>query len=118
MFAGMMVGAIGWGTCTSICVFRPNVYRSIHLLGSDLVGRSAAFNGTLFFTSLFGLLASFANSFPTLCLALFFLGSSVGVSNHDSYLPGAREADLRFRRDLCPPTALCFLNICRRTNNI
>ncbi|KAF9543339.1 MFS general substrate transporter [Agrocybe pediades] len=62
MFAGMMLGAIGWGTC------------------SDLVGRSAAFNGTLFFTSLFGLLASFANSFPTLCVALFFLGSSVGGS--------------------------------------
>ncbi|KDR82970.1 hypothetical protein GALMADRAFT_238679 [Galerina marginata CBS 339.88] len=62
MFAGMMVGAIGWGTC------------------SDVVGRSAAFNGTLFFTAVFGLLASFANSFSTLCIALFFLGSSVGGS--------------------------------------
>ncbi|CAA7262874.1 unnamed protein product [Cyclocybe aegerita] len=62
MFAGMMIGAIGWGTC------------------SDLMGRSTAFNLTLFFTALFGLLASFANSFPTLCIALFFLGSSVGGS--------------------------------------
>ncbi|KAF8158011.1 major facilitator superfamily domain-containing protein [Crassisporium funariophilum] len=62
MFAGMMIGAIGWGTC------------------SDLMGRSTAFNATLFFTAIFGLLASFANSFATLCIALFFLGSSVGGS--------------------------------------
>ncbi|KAF8125767.1 MFS general substrate transporter [Boletus edulis] len=62
MFAGMMVGAIGWGTC------------------SDLMGRSAAFNATLFFTALFGILASFASSFWSLCLLLFFLGSAVGGS--------------------------------------
>ncbi|TFK33035.1 MFS general substrate transporter [Crucibulum laeve] len=62
MFAGMMIGAIGWGTC------------------SDLMGRSTAFNATLFFTALFGILASFANSFLTLCIALFFLGSAVGGS--------------------------------------
>ena len=43
------------------------------------MGRSTAFNATLFFTAVFGLLASFANSFLTLCVALFFLGSSVGV---------------------------------------
>ncbi|KAF8895585.1 major facilitator superfamily domain-containing protein [Infundibulicybe gibba] len=62
MFAGMMFGAVGWGTC------------------SDLLGRSAAFNATLFFTSLFGLMASFVNSFPALCVLLFFLGSAVGGS--------------------------------------
>ncbi|KAL0961499.1 hypothetical protein HGRIS_006441 [Hohenbuehelia grisea] len=62
MFAGMMFGAIGWGTC------------------SDLLGRSAAFNATLFFTALFGLLASFTKSFTSLCVVLFFLGSSVGGS--------------------------------------
>ncbi|ESK88018.1 membrane transporter [Moniliophthora roreri MCA 2997] len=62
MFAGMMFGAIGWGTC------------------SDLMGRSVAFNATLFFTSLFGILAAFANSFTSLCAILFFLGSSVGGS--------------------------------------
>ncbi|KAF9222968.1 MFS general substrate transporter [Gyrodon lividus] len=62
MFAGMMVGAVGWGTC------------------SDLVGRSAAFNATLFFTALFGMLASFAHSFWMLCVLLFFLGSAVGGS--------------------------------------
>lgn len=62
MFAGMMVGAVGWGTC------------------SDMMGRSTAFNLTLFFTALFGMLASYANSFFTLALCLFLLGSAVGGS--------------------------------------
>ncbi|KAG1732313.1 MFS general substrate transporter [Suillus lakei] len=62
MFAGMMFGAVGWGTC------------------SDLLGRSAAFNATLFFTALFGILSSFAWSFWSLCILLFFLGSAVGGS--------------------------------------
>ncbi|TFK52346.1 MFS general substrate transporter [Heliocybe sulcata] len=62
MFAGMMVGAVGWGTC------------------SDMMGRSTAFNLTLFFTAVFGILASFANSFFTLALSLFLLGSAVGGS--------------------------------------
>ncbi|KAH7915443.1 major facilitator superfamily domain-containing protein [Hygrophoropsis aurantiaca] len=62
MFAGMMFGAVGWGTC------------------SDLMGRSAAFNATLFFTAVFGILSSFATSFWTLCVLLFFLGSAVGGS--------------------------------------
>jgi len=62
MFAGMMFGAIGWGTC------------------SDLMGRTTAFNATLFLTSVFGVLASCANSFGWLCTALFFLGSAVGGS--------------------------------------
>jgi len=68
MFAGMMVGAIGWGTC------------------SDLVGRSAAFNATLFFTAVFGILASFASSFWSLCMLLFFLGSAVGVRSSSSHV--------------------------------
>lgn len=62
MFAGMMFGAVGWGTC------------------SDLLGRSTAFNATLFFTALFGILSSFAWSFWSLCILLFFLGSAVGGS--------------------------------------
>ncbi|KAG6919261.1 hypothetical protein DXG01_008057 [Tephrocybe rancida] len=62
MFAGMMFGAIGWGTC------------------SDIMGRSAAFNATLCFTAAFGLLASFTTSFTGLCVVLFFLGSAVGGS--------------------------------------
>ncbi|KDQ62758.1 hypothetical protein JAAARDRAFT_149872 [Jaapia argillacea MUCL 33604] len=62
MFGGMMFGAIGWGTC------------------SDLIGRSAAFNLTLCFTALFGLLASYVNTFTGLCVVLFLLGSAVGGS--------------------------------------
>ncbi|KAI0695996.1 major facilitator superfamily domain-containing protein [Cytidiella melzeri] len=62
MFAGMMFGAVGWGTC------------------SDLMGRTAAFNATLFLTAVFGVLASFANTFTSLCIALFLLGSAVGGS--------------------------------------
>ncbi|KAG2009508.1 membrane transporter, variant 3 [Coprinopsis cinerea AmutBmut pab1-1] len=62
MFGGMMIGAVGWGTC------------------SDLMGRITAFNATLFLTAIFGILASLSNSFVTLCISLFFLGSSVGGS--------------------------------------
>ncbi|CDO69845.1 hypothetical protein BN946_scf184884.g4 [Trametes cinnabarina] len=62
MFAGMMFGAVGWGTC------------------SDLMGRTTAFNATLFLTAVFGIFASFASSFGWLCVSLFFLGSSVGGS--------------------------------------
>jgi MFS family permease len=61
MFFGMMFGAVGWGTC------------------SDLMGRSTAFNATLFFTALFGILAGFAPNFFWLCVTLFLLGSAVGV---------------------------------------
>lgn len=62
MFAGMMIGAVGWGSC------------------SDLLGRSTAFNLTLCFTAIFGLAASYAPTFSMLCIALFFLGTSVGGS--------------------------------------
>lgn len=43
------------------------------------MGRTTAFNATLFLTSAFGMFASFANTFVLLCIALFFLGSAVGV---------------------------------------
>lgn len=62
LFCGMMFGAVGWGTC------------------SDLMGRSTAFNATLFFTSLFGLLASLSWSYTSLCVLLFLLGTAVGGS--------------------------------------
>ncbi|KAG7444386.1 MFS general substrate transporter [Guyanagaster necrorhizus] len=62
LFCGMMFGAVGWGTC------------------SDLMGRSTAFNATLFFTSLFGLLASLSWSYTSLCVSLFLLGTAVGGS--------------------------------------
>jgi hypothetical protein len=50
------------------------------LPGSDVLGRTAAFNGTLVLTAVFGVSAAFAPSFPLLCLALLFLGTAVGVS--------------------------------------
>ena len=56
-----------WGTST------------VRRTGSDLLGRSMAFNGTLLFTSLFGLGAAITTSFWSLCVALFLLGSAVGV---------------------------------------
>ncbi|CAE6484302.1 unnamed protein product [Rhizoctonia solani] len=62
MFCGMMFGALGWGSC------------------SDVVGRSMAFNLTLAFTSLFGILACLATSFVGLCFFIFLLGSAVGGS--------------------------------------
>jgi hypothetical protein len=43
------------------------------------MGRSTAFNATLFFTSVFGVASSLATTFPMLCTAIFFLGSAVGV---------------------------------------
>lgn len=64
MFGGMMFGALGWGAC------------------SDVVGRSMAFNLTLAFTSLFGVLACLSTSFVGLCFFIFLLGSAVGVSGH------------------------------------
>ncbi|KAG9128485.1 hypothetical protein FRC07_009709 [Ceratobasidium sp. 392] len=62
VFCGMMIGALGWGSC------------------SDVIGRRMAFNLTLAFTGLFGVLACFANSFVTLCFLLFLLGTAVGGS--------------------------------------
>ncbi|KAG8768990.1 hypothetical protein FRC12_005235, partial [Ceratobasidium sp. 428] len=62
VFCGMMIGALGWGSC------------------SDVVGRRMAFNLTLAFTGLFGVLACFATSFGMLCFFLFLLGTAVGGS--------------------------------------
>ncbi|GAA5955345.1 hypothetical protein JCM21900_005777 [Sporobolomyces salmonicolor] len=62
IFAGMMVGAWGWGSY------------------SDVRGRVAAFNLTLLLTSVFGLASAFAPNFGTLCFALFWLGTGVGGS--------------------------------------
>jgi hypothetical protein len=62
MYAGMMLGAVGWGTC------------------ADLMGLSVPFKGTILFTAVFGILASFTDSFWGLCVYLFFIGSAIGVS--------------------------------------
>lgn len=116
MFAGMMFGAVGWGTCTSVLppIFHAN--RShCRAPGSDLMGRTTAFNATLFLTSLFGVFASLANTFVWLCLALFFLGSAVGVRSAQTL---GRIDTQRNRRDLCQPTVLSFLSTCRTANSI
>lgn len=98
MFAGMMLGAVGWGTC------------------SDLVGRSAAFNATLFFTALFGIFASLASSFWSLCVLLFCLGSAVGVGSLSSnvilFLTSAVLS-----RVLCRQTVLSFWSTCQKENS-
>ncbi|BGP19080.1 hypothetical protein JCM10213v2_007167 [Rhodosporidiobolus nylandii] len=62
IFAGMMVGAWGWGSY------------------SDARGRLPAFNLTLLLASVFGLASAFAPSFGWLCFALFLLGTGVGGS--------------------------------------
>lgn len=62
IFAGMMLGAYGWG-----------VY-------SDARGRLKAFNNTLLISAVFGVAAAFAPGFGWLCLALFGLGVGVGGS--------------------------------------
>jgi MFS family permease len=56
----MMIGAVGWGVV------------------SDLVGRVLPFNSTLLLTAIFGIGASYAPSFPVLCIWMFLLGTAVG----------------------------------------
>ena len=105
MFAGMMIGAVGWGTCKSDFHAETRSLCSSIPSGSDVVGRSMAFNGTLFFTAVFGIVASLSNSFASLCVALFFLGSSVGVSHFLSEVRQATHSSHLFR-DPCQQTAL------------
>ncbi|KAG0093337.1 hypothetical protein BGZ92_006203 [Podila epicladia] len=60
MFVGMMFGAMFWGML------------------ADAYGRKQAFNLTLIVTTLFGVAASFANSYWLLCLLILGLGFGVG----------------------------------------
>ncbi|EJT98804.1 MFS general substrate transporter [Dacryopinax primogenitus] len=62
IFFGMMIGAVGWGTC------------------ADLMGRRVAFQFTLLFAAVFGLLCPLMPNFGSSCLCFFFLGSAVGGS--------------------------------------
>lgn len=62
MFVGMMFGAMFWGTL------------------SDVYGRKQAFNFTLIVTTVFGIGASFANSYWLLCLLILGLGFGVSAS--------------------------------------
>ncbi|KAG0358020.1 hypothetical protein BG005_002821 [Podila minutissima] len=60
MFVGMMFGAMFWGML------------------ADAYGRKQAFNLTLIVSTLFGVAASFANSYWLLCLLMLGLGFGVG----------------------------------------
>ncbi|KWU45077.1 MFS general substrate transporter [Rhodotorula sp. JG-1b] len=62
IFAGMMIGAWGWGSF------------------SDAKGRVPAFNLTLAITAVFAAAAAFAPSFGWLCCALFWVGTGIGGS--------------------------------------
>ncbi|KAG0372881.1 hypothetical protein BGX24_012455 [Mortierella sp. AD032] len=62
MFVGMMFGAMFWGTL------------------SDIYGRKQAFNFTLIVTTVFGIGASFANSYWLLCLLILGLGFGIRLS--------------------------------------
>ncbi|CAO3576593.1 unnamed protein product [Absidia cylindrospora] len=60
LFTGMMFGSFFWGSY------------------SDTRGRKLPYTMTLAITSVFGILSSFAFSFWSLCVLLFFLGFGVG----------------------------------------
>lgn len=60
LFLGLCFGSFTWG------------------IGSDVLGRRIAFNVTLLITSLFGILASFAATWPAVCLCFALLGFGVG----------------------------------------
>ncbi|KIO29973.1 hypothetical protein M407DRAFT_5836 [Tulasnella calospora MUT 4182] len=61
IFFGMMLGSIGWGTC------------------SDLLGRTLAFNSTLLLTGVFGFTSAYLTyGLKSLCVSLFFLGTAIG----------------------------------------
>ncbi|KAG9042347.1 hypothetical protein FS837_010980, partial [Tulasnella sp. UAMH 9824] len=63
IFFGMMLGSIGWGTC------------------SDLLGRTLAFNSTLLLTGVFGFTSAYLTyGLQSLCVSLFFLGTAIGGS--------------------------------------
>lgn len=83
MFVGMMFGAMFWGML------------------ADAYGRKQAFNLTLIVTTLFGVAASFANSYWLLCLLILGLGFGVsgtfgqccmGTKN-DGVAPGSNTVD-------------------------
>ena len=90
-----------------------NLKHRIHL-GSDLLGRSTAFNLTLCFTAIFGLVASYAPSFPTLCMALFFLGTSVGVSTREQVVCNHL---INLQRDQCRRMVHYYWSICLEGNS-
>lgn len=90
IFAGMMVGAWGWGSCefdsSGKLQSRDRISslatdsRILPCTDSDTNGRKLAFNSTLLITSICGIASAFAPTFGLLCLGLFGLGTGVGGS--------------------------------------
>ncbi|KAI2625864.1 MFS general substrate transporter [Hypoxylon sp. NC1633] len=60
LFAGLCVGSFVWG------------------LGADIIGRRIAFNVTLLITSIFGIWAAYASSWPSVCVLFACMGTGVG----------------------------------------
>ncbi|CAN8105954.1 unnamed protein product [Discula destructiva] len=60
LYLGLCFGSFFWG------------------IGADILGRRIAFNATLLITALFGLLVSYAPSWPVVCLHLALLGFGIG----------------------------------------
>ncbi|KAI1344778.1 MFS general substrate transporter [Xylariaceae sp. FL0016] len=60
VFVGLSIGSALWG------------------MGADIMGRRIAFNVTLLITSIFGIWAAYASSWPTVCILLACMGTGVG----------------------------------------
>ncbi|KAI5858186.1 MFS general substrate transporter [Durotheca rogersii] len=60
LFVGLCIGSFLWG------------------LGSDIIGRRIAFNVTLLVTGIFGIWASYAASWTSVCILLACMGTGVG----------------------------------------
>lgn len=81
------------------------------------MGRTTAFNATLFLTALFGVFASFAPTFIWLCISLFFLGSAVGVSPSLPHCVIGTN-NVMHRRGQCLLMALSSWSTCQTGNSI
>ncbi|KAL7622973.1 hypothetical protein AAE478_006652 [Parahypoxylon ruwenzoriense] len=60
LFVGLCIGSFCWG------------------LGADIIGRRIAFNATLLITSIFGIWASYAPSWVSVCILFACMGTGVG----------------------------------------
>ncbi|ROV96425.1 hypothetical protein VSDG_05413 [Cytospora chrysosperma] len=95
VYLGLCFGSFTWG------------------VGADVLGRRVAFNMTLLITSLFGTLAAFAPSWPSVCLLFALLGFGVGGNLPVDgalfleFLPGASSSLLTLLSVWWPVGQLC-----------
>ncbi|ROV96286.1 hypothetical protein VMCG_07660 [Cytospora schulzeri] len=95
VYLGLCFGSFTWG------------------VGADILGRRVAFNMTLLITSIFGTLAAFAPSWPTVCLLFALLGFGVGGNLPVDgalfleFLPGASSSLLTLLSVWWPVGQLC-----------